>query len=279
MKSPTRKWVVPLAALILTLAIGGVAFAATTPSSTDTTAAGSTATTAATTATTAPSTPNGTVRPGNCWAGQRSDETLLTGDVLSKVEAAAVAKIGGDATIVRAETDADGNAKYEVHAVKADGTPVTVYVDESYNVVKVETGGPGAADGAGAQGWGRMGGRVTGGGMMGGRMMGLRSGESALTGDTLDKVKAAALAAAGDGSSFMWATTDADGVATYEAQVLKADGTCLRLYLDSSFKVVKTQTGPVGGGFRGGGRGGCMGGNWNGGSTGGSTTGASNVGA
>ena len=74
----------------------------------------------------------------NPWGGQRSDETLLTGDTASKVEAAALARVP-NATVVRAETDADGHALYEVHLVKQDGTPATVYVDASFAVVGVET--------------------------------------------------------------------------------------------------------------------------------------------
>jgi hypothetical protein len=72
------------------------------------------------------------------WGGQRSDETPLTGDPLAKVRAAALAKVPG-ATIERVETDADGHAKYEAHIVKSDGTPATVYVDEQFAVVSVET--------------------------------------------------------------------------------------------------------------------------------------------
>jgi hypothetical protein len=72
------------------------------------------------------------------WGAQRPDETLLTGDAESKVQAAALAKVPGG-TVVRVETDADGNAVYEAHMTKSDGTPVTVYVDKSYNVVGVET--------------------------------------------------------------------------------------------------------------------------------------------
>jgi hypothetical protein len=83
---------------------------------------------------------------GRPWGQQRSDETLLTGDTKAKVEAAATAKLPG-ATIVRTETDADGNAAYEVHMVQADGTPATVYVDKSFGVVKVETGMPGGHSG------------------------------------------------------------------------------------------------------------------------------------
>jgi hypothetical protein len=76
------------------------------------------------------------------WGHQRSDETLLTGDTAAKVRALALAKVPGG-TIVRVETDADGNAAYEAHMVKADGTPVTVYVRKSFDVVSVQTGMPG----------------------------------------------------------------------------------------------------------------------------------------
>jgi hypothetical protein len=72
------------------------------------------------------------------WGGQRPDETLLTGDAASKVEAAAVAKVP-NGTIVRVETDADGNAAYEAHMTKADGSSVTVYVDKQFKVVSVES--------------------------------------------------------------------------------------------------------------------------------------------
>lgn len=131
-----NKWVIPVAALVLALSIGGAAFAVAGPSSTDTTAAGTGASGAS--AVQASDTDNHQSK-----AAQRGDETLLTGDTLTQVQAAAVAKAGSDATVVRAETDADGNAAYEVHMVKADGTQLTVYVDESYNIVSVEEGGPG----------------------------------------------------------------------------------------------------------------------------------------
>ncbi|HKR65643.1 MAG TPA: hypothetical protein VJZ00_18070 [Thermoanaerobaculia bacterium] len=72
------------------------------------------------------------------WGHQRSDETLLTDGTATSVRNAALAKVPG-ATIVRVETDADGNAPYEAHLIKSDGTPATVYVDKSFNVVSVET--------------------------------------------------------------------------------------------------------------------------------------------
>jgi len=78
------------------------------------------------------------------WGHQRSDETPLTGDALAKVRALAQAKVPGG-TIIRVETDADGNAAYEAHMVKADGTPATVYVNKQFQVVSVQTGMPGPA--------------------------------------------------------------------------------------------------------------------------------------
>ena len=101
-----------------------------------TAATGNATSPAATTA--APSTPAQAQAPSRPWGAQRSDETVLTGDALSKVTAAAKAKVPGG-TIVRVETDADGNAAYEAHMTNASGEPVTVYVDASFAVVGVET--------------------------------------------------------------------------------------------------------------------------------------------
>ena len=70
---------------------------------------------------------------------QRSDETLLTGDTAAKVRAAALAKVSGG-TIERVETDADGNATYEAHMTRNDGSRVTVYVNKSFDVVGTQAG-------------------------------------------------------------------------------------------------------------------------------------------
>jgi hypothetical protein len=132
--STSRSFRSVLATLALALGIGfgsyGVASAAS----------GSSSATTTTTATAAPATP--AAPPGTSstspWGNQRSDVTPLTGDALSKVTAIATAKAPG-ATIVRVETDADGNAKYEAHIVKSDGTPATVYVDANFNFVSLES--------------------------------------------------------------------------------------------------------------------------------------------
>ena len=127
---------IPKAVVVAAVAVGiaagsyGVASAANGSASGSSSASGSAAQTIAA----APSAPN----PQNPWGGQRSDETLLTGDAASKVEALARAKVP-NGTIVRVETDADGNAAYEAHMTKADGTPVTVYVNKQFEVVSVES--------------------------------------------------------------------------------------------------------------------------------------------
>ena len=60
----------------------------------------------------------------------------MTGDIAAQVEAAALAKYP-DATVVRLETDSDG--VYEAHLETADGTEVTVEVDENFEVTGEET--------------------------------------------------------------------------------------------------------------------------------------------
>jgi hypothetical protein len=74
----------------------------------------------------------------NVQNGQRSDELLLNGDVASRVSAAAKAVIG-DGTIVRIETDAEGFVRYVAHMTDAEGSPVTVYVGDDFEVVTIES--------------------------------------------------------------------------------------------------------------------------------------------
>jgi hypothetical protein len=66
-------------------------------------------------------------------------ETLLTGDVASKVRAAALAKVSG--RVERVETNVDSSAPYEAHIVKSDGTEVEVQVNSDYTVAAVNTMG------------------------------------------------------------------------------------------------------------------------------------------
>ena len=161
---------------------------------------------------------NGNDAEQSSGSGQRTDEKALTGDTAAKVREAALAKTGGG-TVEAVETDGDGNAAYEAHVVKSDGTRVTVYVDKNFDVVGTEEGrhgrgGPGHA----------------------------RGDEKELTGDTAAKVKEAALAEV-DGATVDRLETDAEGTTAYEAHVTKADGSRATVYVDKSFNVVDVVTG------------------------------------
>jgi hypothetical protein len=71
-------------------------------------------------------------------AAVRSDEKVVTGTDADTLKAAALKAVPGG-TVVRVETDA-GDAAYEVHMTKADGTVVTVKFDESFSVTAIENG-------------------------------------------------------------------------------------------------------------------------------------------
>ena len=71
--------------------------------------------------------------------GGRSDETPLTGQTAARVRAAAIARAPGG-TVERLETDGDGNAAYEAHIRRSDGSRITVYVNRQFEVVGVEEG-------------------------------------------------------------------------------------------------------------------------------------------
>ncbi len=137
----TIKKVLMAVAAISALALGGSAIAGAVSKD------GSTTTQQSDTATQDGGTGSGNSAPADreklAGGGQRSDETLLTGSTATQVTNAALAEVPGG-TIERVETDADGHAAYEAHMVKSDGSRVTVYVDEQFNVVSVEaSGGPG----------------------------------------------------------------------------------------------------------------------------------------
>jgi uncharacterized membrane protein YkoI len=167
--------------------------------------------------------------PGHHGGPPGNGETPLTGDVATKAKAAAVAKVGGTADFATTENDStNAAAAYEVHATKADGTHVTVILDKDYNVLSVETGGPGGP------------GRPPGPGGPG-----RGNGETPLTGDAATKAKAAAVAKVGGTADF--ATTENDGsnaAAAYEVHMTKADGTHVTVILDKDYNVLTVETHP-----------------------------------
>jgi hypothetical protein len=68
----------------------------------------------------------------------RSDETTPSDDIVATLTKKAEAEVDGG-TVLRVETDA-GDAAYEAHMQKADGTLVTVKFDKNLDVVRVEDG-------------------------------------------------------------------------------------------------------------------------------------------
>jgi uncharacterized membrane protein YkoI len=222
--TPTRK--LGLGGFLLAGAVaGGISLAslntanaasATTPTAVAATDDGSTASTDTSATATDPA-------PAGPHTANGITETVLSGDDATKVQAA-VAAAYPDATIVRMETDADGDT-YEAHVTMADGSEATVKLDASFAVTSTETGGPGG------HGGGRGGGPHSANGIT----------ETVLTGDDATKVQAAVLAA-NPGATIDRMETDADGD-TYEAHVTLADGSQTTVKLDASFNVTSTEAG------------------------------------
>jgi hypothetical protein len=92
----------------------------------------------------------------------RSDEKAVSATITAELTQKALAKVPGG-KVYRVETDA-GDAAYEAHMTRADGTEVTVKFDKNLNVTAVESGmgkgdpmngGPGGGRGPeGAGGYG-----------------------------------------------------------------------------------------------------------------------------
>lgn len=131
MRNQTRVWLVS-GALMAGAVVGGagIASAATSGSS-------GSATPPAYGAAGTGTSDNGT-RPDPAKVSHGPGETLLTGTTADKVKSAALAAVPG-ATVIRVETDSAGSP-YEAHLTKSDGTQVTVKVDSSFKVSKIENG-------------------------------------------------------------------------------------------------------------------------------------------
>ena len=82
-----------------------------------------------------------TGQQGDAQRGPGAGEEPLTGETADKVKAAALEEVPGG-TIIRLETDA-GDAAYEAHVRKSDGTEVVVLVNEDFEVTDVQVAGPG----------------------------------------------------------------------------------------------------------------------------------------
>jgi hypothetical protein len=170
-----------------------------------------------------------TKRTSSSSASQRAPQTPLTGDAAAKVKAAAEAKVPGGA-VLRVEGGGPGGSAYHAHVRTSDGTEVVVPVNSSFEATSVETR---PARGRGGRDHDRRG---------AGRRDG-RGRESALTGDTAAKVKAAAEAKV-PGGRVLRVETDADSSSPYEAHVRASDGTEVIVLVNSSFEATSVTEHP-----------------------------------
>ena len=128
------------AALVAAGVVGGGVLAGTLSA----TAATGTSTTAPSATSSTPAPPSGgpgfgqgRMGPGGAQP-MRSDEKLVTGADAATLKAAALKAVPGG-TVIRVETDS-GDAAYEAHMTKADGSHVTVKFGKSLAVTSVEDG-------------------------------------------------------------------------------------------------------------------------------------------
>jgi len=153
----------------------------------------------------------------------RPQREALSSDVAAKVKAAALDKVPG-ATVLRAEAGGPYDSAYHAHVRTSDGTLKVVLVDDQFQATAVQ------ADQA-PRGRGRTGGP-------GGR------GETALTGDTKQKVEAAVLAKY-SGATVVRTETNVDGSAPYESHIRTSAGKELEVHVSKDFEVVDAREHPT----------------------------------
>ena len=141
--SPRKLRVAGMAGLIAAGAVVGGVLAATGGASAATPSGSASPSTTSTTSTPtatdpAPATGAGLAPTDRSATPVRGDEKAVSTTISATLTSKALAAVPGG-TVFRVETDA-GDATYEAHMTKADGTPVTVKFDASLNVTKVETG-------------------------------------------------------------------------------------------------------------------------------------------
>ncbi len=151
----------------------------------------------------------------------------LSSEVAAKVKAAALAKVPG-ATVVRTEAGGPYDSPYHAHIKTSGGTQQVVLVNASFEATAVQAdrgrGGPG----------GKRGGRGPGG----------RGGETALTGETKQKVEAAVLAKY-PGATIVRTETNRDSSAPYESHIKTTDGKQLEVLVSKDFAVVDAREHPA----------------------------------
>ena len=167
----------------------------------------------------------GTASSGTGTSRSRPQRDALTGDAAAKVKAAALEKVPG-ATVVRTEAGGPYSTAYHAHIKTSAGAQKVVLVNAAFQATSVQ-----ADQGRGGKG---------GGDRRGGR----GPGETALTGDTKDKVEAAVLAKYA-GATIVRTKTNGDSSAPYESHIKTSAGKELEVLVSKDFKVLDAREHPA----------------------------------
>jgi hypothetical protein len=155
-------------------------------------------------------------------------EALASG-AAAKVKAAALEKVPG-ATVLRTEAGGPYSTAYHAHVTTSDGTLKVVLVDKDFKATAVQADngrrGRGDRDGHGPRGGGP------------------GAGETALTGDTKEKVEAAVLAKY-SGATIVRTETNGDSAAPYESHITTSAGKELEVLVSKDFEVVDAREHPA----------------------------------
>ena len=158
-------------------------------------------------------------------AAKAQREALSSADA-GKVKAAALDKVPG-ATVLRTEAGGPYGTAYHAHIKTSDGTLKVVLVNSSFEATAVQAdqgrGGPGR------------------GGRDGDHRGGPGQGETALTGDTKDKVEAAVKAEYPGATIVRTETNAGDANAPYESHIRTSAGKELEVHVSKDFKVLDAQ--------------------------------------
>ena len=159
----------------------------------------------------------------------RPQREALSSDVAAKVKAAALEKAPG-ATVLRTEAGGAYATAYHAHVKTSAGARRVVLVNASFEATAVQAEmarggrGPGGHGGTGGPGAG--------------------AGETALTGDTKEKVEAAVLAKYA-GAKIVRTETNGDSAAPYESHITTSDGKELEVLVGKDFAVVDAREHPA----------------------------------
>jgi hypothetical protein len=155
----------------------------------------------------------------------RQPRQELSSDAAAKVKAAALAKVPG-ATVLETEAGGPDGTPYHAHIKTSGGTLQVVLVNASFQATAVQ-----ADQGRGA-------------GHKGGPGGGRGAGETALTGDTKDKVEAAVRAKYA-GATIVRTETNGDSAAPYESHITTSAGKELEVLVSKDFAVVDAREHPA----------------------------------